>query len=79
MIGRLYTWRGAVWLLVVCAEPFIAAPGMGPLRNVLLERVEPCYRDDDCAMYACACRNSGWRPTGERVVRPFRGLRRWQP
>jgi hypothetical protein len=49
--------------------------GRGP-RNVLVEVMVPCYRDDDCAMYACSCRGAGWRGSSERYVRPFRGLRR---
>jgi hypothetical protein len=28
----------------------------------------PCYRDDDCAMYACSCRNTGWRVSRRAVA-----------
>jgi len=72
MVGRVYRWRGETWRVVV------RWAGRAP-RNVLIERVEACYRDEDCAMYACSCRNTGWRPVGERVVRPFRGLRKVGP
>lgn len=47
MIGRVYTWRGGEWRVLIRWQ------GRGP-RNVLIENVA----------------------TGERVVRPFRGLRR---
>jgi hypothetical protein len=79
VIGRLYTWRGAVWLLVVRAEPFVAAPGMGPMRNVLIERVEPY--PEVMRPRGNPRRHEGdlWWHTGERVVRPFRGLRLWRP
>lgn len=62
-----------MWLLLVRGEPF----DRGPRRNVLLERViraygyahgpSPSYVEVDGAWY--------YR-TQEKVVRPFRGLRR---
>lgn len=71
MIGRCYRWRGAVWRVVARGKPF----DRGPRRNVLLERVEPCLAHDDAPIAWC-CQGTGWRAVGERVVRPFRGLRR---
>ena len=59
MIGRLYRWRDAVWVVLARGEPF----DRGPRRNVLLERVE-------------VGEGEAYVLTGERVVRPFRGLRR---
>jgi hypothetical protein len=79
VIGRLYVWQGAVWLLLVRGEPF----DRGPRRNVLLERVEPGFRLTvpgpriDTARLHVAPDRSAWTLTGERVVRPFRGLRRY--
>ena len=61
MTGRVYRWRGSYWR-VICRWQ-----GKGP-RNVLLERVEPLGR--------VGVSGQAWHATGERVVRPFRGLRR---
>jgi hypothetical protein len=83
VIGRLYTWRGATWRLLARGEPF----DRGPRRNVLLERA---HRLADVAGAFANGRPPGWTLrtddagrvwvlTGERVVRPFRGLRAWQP
>ena len=106
VIGRLYTWRGAVWLLLVrwAGPPHTAAewrcdacgrirgahPGRGavphlcfggelrqmrrvggPVRNVLLERLDYAGVEELGIV--------PWIRTGDRVVRPFRGLRRWKP
>ena len=60
MIGRLYSWRGEVWEVVRRWE------GKGP-RNVLIERLEAAEQLVGVTRY---------RRTGERIVRPFRGLRR---
>lgn len=62
MIGRVYRWRGGHWR-VLCRWA-----GKGP-RNVLIERVE---------MHAVTVTPGcdDWIGTGERVIRPFRGLRK---
>lgn len=59
MTGRVYRWRGGFWRVLARGEPF----DRGPRRNVLLERVVEGFGE--------------WvpHPDGERVVRPFRGLR----
>lgn len=87
MIGRLYTWRGAVWLLLVRGEPF----DRGPRRNVLLEQVIPWMGVGMGDHWVQSIDGHWYRPLGDgerrtafwpfnvrRVVRPFRGLRRWR-
>lgn len=68
MIGRFYTWKGGIWRVLVRGEPF----DRGPRRNVLLERFDHVAWDFPTGRPIV-------HPTGERVVRPFRGLRRWRP
>lgn len=67
MIGRVYTLAGAYWRVVARGEPF----DRGPRRNVLLERLRRVehYRRG-------VLDRLEFQPTGERMVRPFRGLRR---
>jgi hypothetical protein len=62
MIGRVYRWRDAYWRVIGCSRPL--ADDTGSL--VWLERVG---RDGPTEQ---------WVPhvSGERVCRPFRGLRR---
>lgn len=73
MIGRVYIWRGAHWRIVARGEPF----DRGPRRNVLLERVHLCRVPEGWALWAWRDRDGRlWWPVSERVVRPFRGLRR---
>lgn len=74
MIGRLYVWRGMVWLLEVRGEPF----DRGPRRNVLLRRVER-RMPGEVQVSDYVIDGVGWYAMRERVVRPFRGLRRWRP
>lgn len=68
MTGHVYAWNGALWR-VIAAPPkvtdvralgFDVPKGARYVRNVLIERLDPALRT----------------PTGERAVRPFRGLRR---
>lgn len=76
MIGRVYAWNGGYWRVVT------RWAGKGAPRNVLIERVEPEADHSIADVYAAggrALRRSGgrwWKATGERMVRPFRGLRR---
>ena len=120
MIGRLYTWQGAVWLLLVrwappsrddtewrcndCGRIRLAHPDRtavphvclahdepttrpmrrvrGPVRNVLLEQVIPmreALRQERRWLRVTVIDDRAWSLTGTRVVRPFRGLRRWRP
>jgi hypothetical protein len=73
MIGRLYLWRGDVWLLVCRGEPF----DRGPRRNVLLQRVRLWCGVGWGGQWRESIDGQWYRPDGgERVVRPFRGLRR---
>lgn len=63
MIGRVYSWRGQLWR-VVCRW------SAGGPRNVLLERVVVIGRRTDTEpLY-------GPPLHPERLVRPFRGLKR---
>lgn len=67
-------------LALICrrchGQPFMRKVG-GPPRNVLLQRVE---RVGGVTQQPTLGSWVGeWVPTGERVVRPFRGLRRWPP
>lgn len=68
MIGRLYTWREKVWVVVTRGEPF----DRGPRRNVLLQRVEVVHAGPGFTMVVAVTPR-------ELVVRPFRGLRRLLP
>lgn len=88
MIGRVYRWRGELWRVVARGDPF----DRGPRRNVLIERLVPWLDVVERGTVATlsagwlVCRagrfplvrvgERGFVPTGERVVRPFRGLRR---
>lgn len=86
MIGRLYVWQGVVWLLLVRGEPFDTRRG-GPARNVLIERLVPLADVSASwgagappeALPLLATGRGVFARTGDRVVRPFRGLRRWKP
>jgi hypothetical protein len=70
MIGRVYRWRGHYWRVICRGEPF----DRGPRRNVLLERV---VRARTVTWHPQGnCYRWHWLATGERVCRPFRGLRR---
>jgi hypothetical protein len=68
MVGRVYLWQNHYWRVQVRWS------GKGP-RNVLLQRV---YADrQSWSAWRWRDRDGHfWWPGTERVVRPFRGLRR---
>jgi hypothetical protein len=88
VIGEVYVWKGRLWLVLARGEPF----DRGPRRNVLLVEVAPMSDVVEprsfCTLVGGACWYRGhryptftrdariWLVLGERVVRPFRGLRR---
>jgi hypothetical protein len=69
VIGRVYKWRGRYWVVLARGEPF----DRGPRRNVLLQRVLPV---EEASAETIESGGRNWFPVDERVVRPFRGLRR---
>ena len=91
MVGRLYLWRGSTWRVVrrwaqpddVRAAGYTAEPCP---RNVLLVRMVPLAevpreRYGERLPYARTGGGTLWCELrgAERVVRPFRGLRRLRP
>ena len=74
MIGRVYTWRAAFWQVQV---RWAHVPGAKVVRNVLIERVLPVtFGAEHAPGDVQDPHGRWWRPTGERIVRPFRGLRK---
>ena len=82
MIGRVYTWRGRRWTVLARWRPIplgertMICPGCG----LVLDRPSiwcSCVPMPDSYLFAAGPRNVLIEDEdGNRVVRPFRGLRR---